>query len=240
VPPGANKGSVDRPVSDAQTHSENGELFHYERLGWAQGFRRVAGVDEAGRGPLAGPVVAAAVILPRTGFSLPVADSKVLSMARRESLAQALWQAPDVHIGIGVVSAQEVDRVNILQATYLAMREAVAKLSPQPDFTLVDGLPGVGLSVPTEFIVKGDAKSASIAAASIVAKVHRDRMMIRFAGQYPGYGFTRNKGYGTREHLVALARLGATPIHRTSFSPVARVIAADAVQQEFRFDSGKA
>ncbi len=200
---------------------------------------RVAGIDEAGRGPLAGPVVAAAVILPRKGFRLPVADSKSLTPARRECLAAELWSLPEVTIGVGTVPAPEVDRLNILQATYLAMRQAVAGLAPPPDSLLVDGLPGVRLPVPAEFIVKGDAKCASIAAASIIAKVHRDRIMVELDSRHPGYGLARNKGYGTAEHLGALARLGPTPIHRRSFSPVARVADEGARQLEFPLDDSR-
>jgi ribonuclease HII len=168
---------------------------------------------------------------------LPVADSKTLSRKVREELSAALLAAPDVQIGIGVVVAAHIDQINILRATHHAMREALAALPRPADFALVDGLAFKGLPVPAEFVVKGDARSASIAAASIVAKVHRDRIMGAYDSRFPGYGFSRNKGYGTAEHLAALLKLGATPIHRQSFAPVARVLHPGATQLQFTFSS---
>lgn len=182
----------------------------------------VAGVDEAGRGPLAGPVVVAAVILPRSGFSLPVNDSKKLTERQRQELARALKADPSVHYAIVQRSAAEIDRMNILRATQDAMREAVLRLAPQPEFVLVDGLAFAPFPFPVEFLVKGDSRSASIAAASILAKTARDEWMTQLEERYPGYGFAKHKGYGTAEHLEALNRLGPCPEHRRSFAPVAQ------------------
>jgi len=215
------------------------ELLGFERAVWGRGYARIAGVDEVGRGPLAGPVVAAAVILPSADFRLPVADSKSLSAAKREELAAALFQFPGIEIGISSVSVTEIDGMNILRASHMAMRNALRQLRPLPDFALVDGLSVPDLAVPAEFIVRGDARSASIAAASIVAKVHRDRLMVELDERYPGYGFARNKGYGTAEHIDALARLGACPEHRRSFAPVSRSCSEPSSQLEFDF-SGRA
>ena len=194
--------------------SEADELLRPERECWAEGFCFVAGVDEVGRGPLAGPVVAAAVVFPR-GVSLPaVNDSKKLTAPEREELERAIRAVPGVSIGIGEVSAAEIDRLDILRATWRAMRLAVEQLE-KVDFILVDGRPVKGLPYPSRAMVGGDGRSASIAAASIVAKVYRDR---------PGYGFAGHKGYGTAEHLEALRRLGPCPEHRRSFRPVREII----------------
>ena len=220
----------------ARQESDNAaELFRFEGKAWARGCTRVAGVDEVGRGPLAGPVVAAAVILPRTGFSLPVNDSKALTPARRAELAAALLADPAVRIGIARVDAECIDRLNILRATHKAMREALDALPEPADFVLVDGLAFEGLPIPAQFLVKGDARSASIAAASIVAKVHRDRIMCEYDIRFPGYGFARHKGYGTAEHLAALRELGVSAIHRRSFAPVRRILHPGAAQLEFSF-----
>jgi len=197
------------------------DWYAHERSARAQGFRVLAGVDEVGRGPLAGPVVAAAVVLPAGGVPIPVADSKCLTARQRERLAQALRQHPDVRIGIAEVDAARIDEINILRATVEAMAAALAALGLPVDLALVDGLPLPGFPGPARFIVKGDALSASIAAASIVAKVHRDALMVRLDATYPGYGFARHKGYGTRQHGEALSRLGPSPIHRRSFAPLA-------------------
>lgn len=195
------------------------------------GARRLAGVDEAGRGPLAGPVVAAAVVFDR-GFleaeaeqSLQgLTDSKKLPEKRREFFFALLTAHPRIEIGIGLASVEEIDSQNILRATHLAMARAIGHLAPPPDLALVDGLPAKGLPVPHVAIVGGDGASLSIAAASIVAKVTRDRLMVELAAQYPGYGFDRHKGYGTAAHLEALQRLGPCPAHRTSFAPVAQLV----------------
>jgi len=210
--------------------------FAFEKAARERGFNRVAGVDEVGRGPLAGPVMAAAVILP-IGFSLPVADSKVLTARARERLSEAILADPAVHVGLGVLDAVAVDRLNILRATHEAMRMALAALDVEPDFALVDGLAVPRLPTPAEFLVKGDSRSASIAAASIVAKVERDRYMVEQAETWPGYGFARNKGYGTREHIDALRRLGPCPLHRRSFAPVRDSLAPPPVQLELGLDS---
>lgn len=209
-------------------------LFAREAAARERGFRTVAGVDEVGRGPLAGPVVAAAVVLP-PGFSLPVADSKTLGARARERLADALAADPLVGIGLGTVGVAEIDERNILRATHAAMRLALLALPSPPDFALVDGLAVPDLPVPAEFLVKGDSLSASIAAASIVAKVHRDRHMVAQDTVWPGYGFARNKGYGTAEHLAALRHLGPCPLHRRSFAPVRAALVPPPEQLEFGF-----
>ncbi len=178
-----------------------------------------AGVDEAGRGPLAGPVVAAAVILPPR-YDLPgLADSKKLSARRREQLFGSIRQQA-VAVGVGFCSAAEIDRHNILQASLLAMRQAVMRLHPAADALLVDGLQTLALPLPQQALVKGDARCASVAAASIIAKVVRDRIMRVFDRRYPGYGFARHKGYGSAEHRRRIAELGPCPLHRASFRGV--------------------
>jgi ribonuclease HII len=189
-----------------------------ERL-FAGGASRVAGVDEVGVGPLAGPVVAAAVVLPERPRLPGLDDSKRLSREARERLAREI-HAQAIAVGIGEVSASDIDRHNIYQASLIAMRLAVEALDPQPDHVLVDARHIPGIASAQTAIVGGDGLAASIAAASIVAKVHRDALMARLDGEYPGYGFGRHMGYGTREHLSALRRLGATPVHRRSFAPV--------------------
>ncbi len=203
--------------------SEADELLRPECECWAEGFCFVAGVDEVGRGPLAGPVVAAAVVFPR-GVPWPrVNDSKQLSEAARRELSGEIAAVPGVQIGIGEVSVEVIDAINILQATHRAMRLAVEKLE-KVDFLLVDGRPVKHLPYPSRAIVKGDAKSASIAAASIVAKVYRDRLMVELDALCPGYGFAEHKGYGTAAHLDALRRLGPSEFHRKSFRPVREIL----------------
>ncbi len=180
------------------------------------GYRAVAGVDEAGRGPLAGAVVAAAVILP-PGYEHPgINDSKKLSSRQRDRL-YAIIQHDAVSIGVGLSEAPLIDRVNILQATLLAMKEAVLELFPPPDFLLIDGLNRIDLATPQEAIIRGDSQSVSIAAASIIAKVSRDRLMEMYHRQFPQYNFLRNKGYGTKEHRAAIVKFGRCKIHRRSF-----------------------
>ena len=206
-------------------------MLRHERAAWADGFSHVCGIDEAGRGPLAGPVHAAAVLFDReflereANASLTrLTDSKQLTAAQRDAFFALLSDCPSVRIGLGVATVEEIDTLNILNANYLAMRRAVAALGdPQPDLALVDGNPVKGLPIPHRAIVKGDASSLSIAAASIVAKVTRDRWMNEQDALYPGYGFVRHKGYGTREHLDALRRLGPCPIHRRTFGPVSQL-----------------
>lgn len=180
----------------------------------------LAGVDEVGRGPLAGPVVAAAVVLPRDCFVPGADDSKRLTAARRDVLLDRICSAC-VAYGVGAASAREIDALNIRRATALAMQRAVSRLPVRPDHLLVDGLPVPELGLDTHTaVVEGDRRVHSISCASIVAKVVRDRLMARLAGRYPGYGWDRNKGYGTPEHLAALASFGPTPHHRRSFAPV--------------------
>ena len=188
----------------------------FERKARGCGYRIIAGIDEAGRGPLAGPVVAAAVILP-PGYEHPeITDSKKLSPRQRERL-YGIIQRDAVSIGIGVVEAPVIDAVNILQATLLAMKEAVLELSPSPDYLLIDGLNRIDLVIPQETIIRGDSRSLSVASASIVAKVSRDRLMEMYHRQFPQYNFLRNKGYGTREHREAILKFGRSKIHRRSF-----------------------
>ena len=187
----------------------------------------VAGVDEAGRGPLAGPVVAAAVILDPNAMPEGLADSKTLSEKKREALAPLIREMATV--GVGEASVEEIDQLNILQASLLAMRRAVAALPRQPDVCLVDGNQDPRLACRAEMIVKGDARSLSIAAASIIAKTVRDEMMRKLDEKFPGYGWAKNKGYGSKAHRDALVEIGATPHHRKSFAPVATAIARGAI-----------
>ena len=176
----------------------------------------ICGIDEAGRGPLAGPVVAGAVILPRGCEILHLNDSKKLSAARREELYDEIMEKA-VSVGVGMASPARIDEINILQATYEAMRQAVDSLSTEPELLLNDAVTIPDMTLPQVPIIKGDAKSVSIAAASIIAKVTRDRLMIQYDDILPGYGFAQNKGYGSKEHIEALKSLGPTPIHRHSF-----------------------
>lgn len=194
------------------------EMTYYERLYLTRGYTMIAGIDEVGRGPLAGPVVAAAVILPVDFYVSGIDDSKKLSEKKREELYD-LIRREAVSIGIGVISAAEVDEINIYEATKKAMFEAIVQLHSKPDFLLIDAMK-LETYLPFEAIIKGDAKSVSIAAASIIAKVTRDRWMKEQAKLYPGYGFEQHMGYGTKAHLDALKLLGPTPIHRKSFAPV--------------------
>ena len=211
------------------------ELLRSERELRSEGFCWIAGVDEAGRGPLAGVVSAGAVILPWDEKGIPgVFDSKQLSAAAREELFEELHSLENVDIGIGIADVAEIDQLNILKAAHLAMFRAVAQLK-QVDHVLVDGLPVRGFPVPSRNLVKGDARSASIAAASIVAKVVRDRMMMQADAEYPQYGFASHKGYGTAEHLEALRKYGPCPLHRKSFRPVAELLPEAPVQQQLEF-----
>lgn len=179
-------------------------------------FSYICGIDEVGRGPLAGPVVAGAVILPKDCDILYLNDSKQLSEKKREELYDVIMEKA-VATGLGSVSPERIDEVNILQATYEAMREAISKLSPQPDILLNDAVTIPLVSIKQVPIIKGDAKSISIAAASIIAKVTRDRLMVQYDSIYPQYGFASNKGYGAAAHMEALKKYGPTPIHRRSF-----------------------
>lgn len=179
-------------------------------------FSYICGVDEVGRGPLAGPVVAGAVILPKNCNILYLNDSKQLTEKKREELYEEIMEKA-VSTGLGFVSPERIDEINILQATYEAMREAVGKLQPAPDILLNDAVTIPGISVKQVPIIKGDAKSVSIAAASIIAKVTRDRLMVQYDSVFPEYGFAANKGYGAKAHIDALKKFGPTPIHRRSF-----------------------
>ena len=192
------------------------DLWRFEREACEAGFLLVAGTDEAGRGPLAGPVAAGAVILP-FGIGIPgLDDSKKLSEKKREALYPVIREKA-IASAVAFASVEEIEEMNILRASQLAMRRAVAALSPTPDFLLVDGNVSDGFPMPDRTVVKGDALSASIAAASILAKVERDRLMDRYAEEYPGYGFEKHKGYPVPAHYEAIRILGPTPIHRMSF-----------------------
>ncbi|MCU0588435.1 MAG: ribonuclease HII [Syntrophobacteraceae bacterium] len=197
------------------------DLQQFENDAHRRGFLWVSGIDEAGRGPLAGPVVAAAVLFPPDADPPPARDSKALSPRRRESLlVEILGRATAV--GIGCVEAPVIDSINILQATFLAMELALRHLQPAPDLLLIDGPYRLPLPTPQLGIPGGDRRSVSIAAASIVAKVHRDGLMDRYHDMYPAYGFDRNRGYGTAQHREALRRWGPCPLHRRSFMGVER------------------
>jgi ribonuclease HII len=191
----------------------------FEKEVQAQGYRVIAGLDEAGRGPLAGPVVAAAVVLAPTKKWVGVDDSKKLSPEQREKIF-ALILSQDAAVGIGIVDPREIDRLNILRASLKAMEQAVANLPIPPDFLLIDGLHVLTLPLAQKAIPKGDGRCQSIAAASIVAKVTRDRLMLAYHDEDPHYNFAKHKGYGTKEHLQAIRQYGFCPLHRQSFKPI--------------------
>ncbi len=188
----------------------------FEKLAYQKGYKFIAGIDEAGRGPLAGPVVAAAVIFPPGYQNNQINDSKKLSARKREELYDVINQDA-IAVGVGTADADIIDRINILQATLQSMREAVLELSLAPDFLLIDGLHKIPMKTPQNALVKGDSLSISIAAASIIAKVSRDRIMEMYHRQFSQYNFLQNKGYGTKEHLAALLEFGMCKIHRRSF-----------------------
>ena len=192
------------------------ELTIYERQAHQDGYDYIAGIDEAGRGPLAGPVVAAAVILPAGYYHPEINDSKQLSAKKRDKLYEII-RADALAVGLGVIETQIIDTINILQATLLAMREAIQDLEKRPDYLLVDGNKPILIDIPQKTIVRGDALSLTVAAASIVAKVSRDRIMEIYHRQFPQYNFVKNKGYGTEEHRAAIKRYGTCKIHRKSF-----------------------
>ena len=194
-------------------------LYKYENAAIAEGARYIAGVDEAGRGPLAGPVSVAAVILPNNLYLPKLNDSKKLSSKVREELFEEI-HAKAIAIGSALIDAKTIDRINIYQATINGMYESIFSLSPQPQKVLIDAVKLDRLSIPSKSIIHGDAKSASIAAASIIAKVTRDHLMDAYDRQYPEYGFAQHKGYGTATHLAALKKYGPCPIHRLSFEPI--------------------
>lgn len=195
------------------------DTLAFEKTAYARGFFSVAGVDEAGRGPLAGPVMAAAVILPMGLCIAEVDDSKKLTSQKREHLFDVIMSQA-LSVGVGVVEPDVIDRINILQATRLAMLKAIEQLAQQPDYILIDGITPIDTTIPQKTIKKGDSLSISIAAASIIAKVTRDRLMVAMDLLYPGYGFAGHKGYGSALHLEAIRRFGPSPIHRLTFGGV--------------------
>jgi ribonuclease HII len=206
------------------------DMLRYEKEAWQSGLFFIAGIDEAGRGPLAGPVVAAAVAFERepleTGGAeifAGLTDSKALTEKRREHFFEQLQGCGFARIEFAVIGPDIIDEINILQATWKAMAEAVARISPLPDLALVDGRPVRGLCCKSKNIVKGDAQSLSIAAASVIAKVTRDRLMVELDAQFPQYGFAKHKGYGTQAHLDAIHRHGPCPHHRKTFRPVSEL-----------------
>lgn len=194
-------------------------LYTFENECKANGYKLIAGVDEVGRGPLAGPAVVASVILPENFFIEKINDSKKLSEATREKIYDIIMENA-IAVNRAIIDEKTIDRVNIYQAAMNGMYEAIYGLNPKPDAVLIDAMPLESLDIYHQSIIKGDAKSASIAAASIVAKVERDRMMNEFDKIYPQYGFAKNKGYGTSEHLEALRKYGPCEIHRKSFEPI--------------------
>ena len=201
-------------------------MTRYECLAYQDGAKYVAGVDEAGRGCLAGPVVAAAVIMPRTWSLAGVNDSKQLSASQRETLFPIIRQQA-LSVGLGVIPAETIDLVNILQATYLAMEAAIEQLDPAPDYLLLDAVTLKNVPIRQRCIIKGDSLSISIAAASIIAKVSRDRLMLDYDAQYPQYSFAKHKGYATKQHRAAVAAQGPCPIHRKTFRGVKEYLPAE-------------
>ncbi|MBS4761710.1 ribonuclease HII [Carnobacteriaceae bacterium zg-ZUI252] len=205
----------EKKVALQQRHEK---MLMFEQLKRSEGYRYIAGIDEVGRGPLAGPVVAACVVMKEDSHILEVNDSKQLSLEKRDTLYDLiLSQALDY--GIGVASCETIDDINIYEATKVAMQQAVDQMTVKPDYLLIDAMK-LNNGIPQENLIKGDAKSYSIACASIVAKVTRDRMMADYDKQYPGYAFAENAGYGTKKHLEGLSKLGITPIHRKTFEPI--------------------
>jgi ribonuclease HII len=195
------------------------DLWVFEKEATGKGCKDIAGIDEAGRGPLAGPVVSAAVILPVTFRDSEITDSKKLSPQKRQRLYEVIY-AQAVSIGIGIVDPIEIDRINILQASLLAMAMAADNLDPRPDYLLIDGIFPISSALPQQPIAKGDALSISIAAASIIAKVTRDRLMQKYHNYYPQFDFPKHKGYPTRAHREAIRKYGYCPIHRKTFKGV--------------------
>jgi ribonuclease HII len=219
-------------ISDSEL-SRLGTLSFFENRLKAQGFLRIAGVDEAGRGPLAGPVVAAACILPQNVLFSHLNDSKQLTPELRDTLFAQIISHPGVHYGIGIIDVETIDRFNILQATFLAMRQAIASLPHPPDYLLIDGNQLPSLAVPAEAIVEGDGRSVSIAAASVLAKVTRDRLLVELDAQWPQYGFKQHKGYATAQHIQAIHKHGPCPIHRKSFDPIKSMLNPPPTQISF-------
>ncbi|MHC5374611.1 ribonuclease HII [Enterococcus sp. LJL120] len=207
-----------RLAKEAQLIENYQKMQEFEKRAYLKGYKYIAGIDEVGRGPLAGPVVSAAVILTSDANLIGINDSKQLSQQKRAALLLEIKKQA-VAIGVGIIEAEVIDQVNIYEATKLAMQAAIDQLEPQPDFLLIDAMK-LANNLPQENLIKGDARSISIAAASIVAKETRDQMMQEFAEVYPGYGFEKNAGYGTKEHLAGLEKFGITAIHRRSFAPI--------------------
>lgn len=195
------------------------DLWLFESKAIEKGFSYIAGIDEAGRGPLAGPVVSAAVLLHPSFHDPDITDSKKLTPKKRSYLYEKLYDQA-VSIGIGIVDNTEIDRINILNASLLSMSISVKNLSPQPDYLLIDGAFRISTDLPQEPVIRGDALSISIAAASIIAKVSRDRLMERYDQDYPQFGFSRHKGYPTKAHKEAISKFGCCPIHRRTFKGV--------------------
>lgn len=198
-------------------------MLKEESLLWDQGYQSLTGIDEAGRGPLAGPVVAACIYIPKGLWIEGVYDSKKLSEKQRNTLFDILTSHSDISYGLGIVNAQVIDEINILQATFQAMREAYSQLPQQSDFVLIDGV-SLKLDVPSLKLIKGDSRSFLVAAASILAKVTRDRLMLKYHEKWPEYGFDRHKGYGTQKHRDVLKEIGPCPIHRLTFEPIKSLV----------------
>ena len=195
-------------------------LITFEETARKDGYKAIAGIDEAGRGPLAGPVVAAACIIPSKMFFPGVDDSKKLTPKARAALFKKITASKRVCYGVGIISHEEIDKINIYQATIQAMLQAITKLAKEPDFLLVDGMKLLHPSIPCQKIIAGDSKSQSIAAASIIAKETRDQLMVEYHEQWPHYGFAQHKGYATQEHIAAINKHGPCPIHRLTFNKV--------------------
>lgn len=223
--------SFHQQFAPPETETERlAHLQRYERIAYAEGANVLAGIDEAGRGCLAGPVIAAAVILPRDWTSPGINDSKQLTPSQRDTLFQII-QSHAVSVGVGVVSAERIDAINILQATYAAMEQAIADLTVTPDYLLLDAVILKNIPIRQRRIIKGDTLSLSIAAASIIAKVTRDHVMFDYDKEFPHYRFAEHKGYGTAAHRRAIAEYGTCPIHRKTFRGVKEYVSAD--REEF-------
>jgi len=207
-------------LSREKSQSNSIDTFFYERKAEWAGFKRIAGIDEAGRGPLAGPVVAAAVVIRDASFNERIDDSKKLTQRMRERAFIEILNRCDV--GIGSVSVNDIDRLNIYNATLLAMKRAIEELDEKPDHLLIDGRMNVALPQTRTYLVSGESLSASIACASIIAKVFRDRLMMELDRKYSSYGFKQHKGYGTPKHMEAIRKYGLSPIHRKTFGPFGR------------------
>jgi ribonuclease HII len=206
------------------------EMLNYEKKLYKKGITLIGGIDEVGRGPLVGPVVAACVILPKNFYHEDIKDSKKISEKKREKLYDLIMENA-LSIGIGVIDSQRIDEINIYEATKEAMILAVNNMKIKPEYLLIDAMK-LNIDIPYEAIIKGDAKSESIAAASIIAKVTRDRMLIELDKEYPMYGFKKNKGYGTKEHLEAIKKYGVINSHRRSFKPVSDAIIEEKMMQK--------